>query len=83
MAITYNKQALIDLLGQDGCVSFRVYPGINKEEQIALIFVGVDAEGNNILPVTASEPEGDSLTADGGKIVDEGQMSPPYPAPSL
>ena len=83
LAITYNKQALLDLLGQDGCVSFRVYPGVNKEEQVALIFVGVDADGNNILPVAISEPDEDPSTADGGKIVDEGQMSPPYPAPPL
>ena len=83
LAITYNKQALIDLLGQDGCVSFRVYPGTNKEEQFALIFVAVDADGNNILPVTAGEPDENPSTEDGGKIVDEGQMSPPYPAPPL
>ena len=89
LAITYNKQALIDLFAQDGCVAFRVYPGVNKAEQLALIFVGVDAEGNNILGATTSalsattiEPDEDGAGS-GGILVDEGQMSPPYPAPAL
>ena len=36
-------------LNQADCVSFRTYFGMNEDESVCIIHIGVDAEGNDII----------------------------------
>jgi hypothetical protein len=79
LAITYGKEALTKLLEQEGCEGVRIYPGINKENELTLVFVGINAHGHN-MDTSESTEEAEPLPP---VIIDEGQMSPPYPAQEL
>jgi hypothetical protein len=75
LAITYNKKAIQSLLKQPGCEGIRIYPAINGDNAMTFVLVGVDASGENL--------SGNAMAKDAGSTkVDEGQMSPPYPAPA-
>jgi hypothetical protein len=80
--ITYNKKAIQKLLKDPECAGLRIYPAINAENFMTLVLVGVDEAGDNILASTilASKAKSNSKTVT-TLTVDEGQMSPPYPAP--
>lgn len=57
---TFDADAIRTLLSQDGCVSFRAYYGLNEDNQVCSIFVGVDENNEDIL-------RGDkSIIVDGG-----------------
>jgi hypothetical protein len=44
-----GRDAMIALLHQEGCVGFRYYYALNDTNTKALVFVGVDSEGNDII----------------------------------
>jgi hypothetical protein len=77
VAVTYNKKAIQSLLKQPGCEGIRIYPAINGDNAMTFVLIGVDASGENL--------SGNVMAKDATstKTVDEGQMSPPYPAPAL
>src|SRR5690349_6782202 len=45
----FSKQAMDNILSQEGCTGIRVYYAINREDQTTLIISGVDGNGQNIL----------------------------------
>ena len=79
--ITYNKKAIQNLLKNSDCAGLRVYPAINADNALTLVLVGVDEAGENILESTLLAKTATSKSGTSTKTVDEGQMSPPYPAP--
>jgi hypothetical protein len=46
---TFDASAIQALLNQAGCVSFRCYFGMKEDKAVCAIFVGVDADGKDIL----------------------------------
>ena len=80
ISVTYNKAAMDGLVNLPGCVGIRVYPAVTKENELTFVLVGVDADGENIYG-TAGAKTAKQLTTS-GTVTDEGQMSPPYPAPT-
>jgi hypothetical protein len=64
-AETFDKSAFETLVEENGCTSIRAYLGLDEKKQVRLIFTGVAADGNDILP--------DS----GGAIFEVGNRCPP------
>lgn len=85
LALTYNKLAIQDLLDIPDCIALRLYPSVNSAGQFTMVIAAVNASGDNII----IEPSvgGDENSLISGRVVtgllDEGQASPPYPAPVL
>jgi hypothetical protein len=46
---TFDAAVIQAVLNQAGCVSFRCYFGMKENKEVCAIFVGVDAEGKDIL----------------------------------
>ena len=46
---TFDADAIRTLLSQDGCISFRAYYGLNEDNQVCSIFVGVDENFEDIV----------------------------------
>ena len=45
---TYDSEAFLTLLNQPDCVKVRIHYGMNENNVICAIFVGVDSNGNEI-----------------------------------
>lgn len=66
---TFDAAAVQAILNQPGCVEFRAYYGMKADNSICSIFVGVDAEDNDIL---------NSLNGNGQDVIVEyGKDCPP------
>lgn len=78
LAVTYNKKAIQSIMKIPGVAGLRIYPAINADNALTFVLVGVDESGENIAG-SATMAKGVTTT----NTVDEGQMSPPYPAPAL
>jgi len=52
IALAYDKAAIEEILYQPNCVQLRAYFGETTVGGKALVFVGVDAAGNDILSAT-------------------------------
>ena len=46
---TMGKNILEQVLSQPGCVGMRFYNGINEKGQKTLVYVGIDADGKDLL----------------------------------
>ena len=46
---TFDRGAFDELLSQDGCVGVRIYYGMDKEQEVKLVVVGVDKDDQDIL----------------------------------
>lgn len=89
---SFNKKGVQKILKESGAVGLRIYPGINDDKKLTMILVAFDAAGNNItyteMPVAAKSKTGKPLKnqppekSDDG-LLDDAQVCPPYPAPSL
>lgn len=44
----FGKQAVLNLLNQNGCVGLRIYYGINEQNTPKLVIVGVNSSGDDI-----------------------------------
>ncbi len=44
-----GKAAFTALLEQEGCVGVRYYFGLNGDNESEIVFVGVDADGNDLI----------------------------------
>lgn len=55
------------LLNEDGSVGIRIYYAIDDQDKKQLLLVGVDADGNNLLPQEGSSVE--TVENDGGPII--------------
>jgi hypothetical protein len=49
---TFTAEAINEILAQDGCVSVRIYYGMNEDLKVHSILVGADSSGKDILPST-------------------------------
>src|SRR5689334_14005063 len=47
---SFDRAAFEAVLAQDGCTGLRVYFGMNDEDQVNVIIVGVDSNDNDMLP---------------------------------
>ena len=45
----FDKESVMDVLNQPGCVALRYYNGINEEDKTVLVILGVDQRGHDIL----------------------------------
>lgn len=71
---TFNRTAFEELLSQPGCVSIRAYYGMDENKNVKLLFVGVNANNEDMLPAEGSN-------AGGATIQDVGQRCPPVCPP--
>lgn len=62
-AVYLNKNIILQILNQEGCVGLRSYNAINASQQQTLVMVGVDANGNDMV---------------NGIIADYGSLCPPH-----
>jgi hypothetical protein len=69
---TFDASAFTTLAGEPGCVSIRVYLGMDKDLKVRVLAVGVDLNGEDILPLAGAVKALD----DGGSIVEDGQRCP-------
>jgi hypothetical protein len=53
------------ILAQPGCVGMRFYYGLNEDGQKTLVYVGVDADGNDLVKRAVITSNGDLTLADG------------------
>ncbi|TDO26563.1 hypothetical protein [Sediminibacterium goheungense] len=76
---TFQAQSIRSLLNQEGCESFRIYYGKKENNTICSVLVGVDKNGNDILPTSSLEMR----TEDDGIILEDAFQCPPVcPPPS-
>ena len=61
---TFDASAIKAILDQPGCVSFRAYYGMKENNDMCLVFFGVDANDNNIINSTTG---GEDVIVDWGK----------------
>jgi hypothetical protein len=83
---TFDRSAIDVLLQLPGCVSLRIYFGMEEDEKISLVIVGVDAEGKDILtPISLSSSNLSLASAEASTdsetltdpIVENGTKCPP------
>ena len=78
---TFNKDAIVALANQPLAVGIRIYYGMDENLLVHAILVGVDAQGADILPTTATssatrKAADDDDDGDGG-IEEDGIRCPP------
>lgn len=64
---TFDVAAIKAILDQPGCVKFRSYFGMDEEKKTCLIFVGVNANDEDMVEGVYAQ----------GVIVDKGEKCPP------
>jgi hypothetical protein len=69
---TFEKDKIIDMLNNSGCVGMRLYYGMDSGKKIHALLVGIDSEGKDILP------ENDDP---GNYILERSNRVPPGPTP--
>jgi len=60
-----GRNIIDQILAQPGCVGMRFYYGLNEEGEKTLVYVGVDAEGQDIVKTTVVMSSGALVEADG------------------
>jgi hypothetical protein len=73
---TYDRAAFDALLAQKDCASVRIYYGLNEQDQVHLVIVGVDANGKDILSNDEEGTESKSALSIEGVILDGGARCP-------
>jgi len=56
--VTIGRNIIDQILAQPGCVGMRFYDAINEEGQKTLVYVGIDASGNDMLKQVVVEKGG-------------------------
>jgi len=56
--VTIGRNIIEQILAQPGCVGMRFYDAINEEGRTTLVYVGVDASGNDIMKKVVVEKGG-------------------------
>lgn len=75
MCETFDRDAFDKLLGAKGCQKVRIYFGLDAQQKLSAVIVGVDATGNDMIPANALD--------DTCYIVDDGDKCPEIcPPPS-
>lgn len=73
---TFNRSAIDKLLALSGCVGIRIYTGLDDEDKLHSILVGVNEKGEDLILPSTTE----SLTGE-GEVVEDGLRCPPYCKP--
>lgn len=73
---TFNRAAIENLLANEACAALRIYYGMDENEKVHAIIVGVDENNKDILPVNPLKEE------DGPIIIEVGQRCPPSCPPA-
>jgi hypothetical protein len=60
-----GKDVLTQILNQPGCAGIRFYNGINEKGQKTLVYIGVDAEGKDLIKRTVVQADGKVATING------------------
>ncbi len=63
---TFNISDILSLLQSQGIAGLRLYYGMEEDYSVAAILVGVDEEGNDILPDSSKTDDLTSLIVDQG-----------------
>lgn len=58
------------ILAQPGCVGMRFYYGYNNEGQKTLVYVGIDADGNDLIKQTMVTENGVMMSSEEGIVAD-------------
>jgi hypothetical protein len=69
---TFDKNYIDSVLGQTDCQKLRVYYGMDTDSKVHAIIVGVDSNGNDILPKGSTD----------AYIVEQGERCPADCPPS-
>ena len=60
-----GRNIIDQILSQPGCVGMRFYYGLNEDGIKTLVYVGIDADGKDIVKRTVITSNGDLTIADG------------------
>jgi hypothetical protein len=60
-----GRNIIDHILAQPGCVGMRFYYGLNEDGKKTLVYVGMDADGNDLTKRTVVMSNGDLAVADG------------------
>ena len=72
----FGAESINRVLNEDNSVGLRIYYAIDDEGKKQVLLIGVDAEGNNLLPEEGAAAK--ATTEDGGPIiVDQSVPCPP------
>ncbi len=74
-AFTMGKNILEQILAQPGCAGMRFYNGINEKGQKTLVYVGVDADGKDLVKKTVVLGNG-SLISERAIVADRNDNTP-------
>jgi hypothetical protein len=69
----FGSEIIQQILSEAGCVGVRIYYAVDEKGEKKLLIVGVDGEGNNLLPL-----EGSALDGGGNTIADYSFPCPTY-----
>ncbi len=69
---TFDKDLIVSILNQKGCVEMRAYFGMKDDKSVCLIFVGVDENGVDIVGLADENEHPIDI------IVEDGLRCPPY-----
>jgi hypothetical protein len=75
---TFDRACFDQLLAQDDCTGVRVYFGINDDDQVNLVIVGVNSKNEDILPGENEQP----ILTGGKVIIEDGTRCPDQCPPS-
>ncbi len=64
----FGREAIDALLAQPGCAGIRVYRGLATDGAEQVLIVGIDANGNDLVPAKATDP---------GLVAERGWPCPP------
>jgi hypothetical protein len=72
-SILFDKSLVLDLLNEPNCAGLRIYNAEADDDRLHFVLVGVDANGNNLLPAE------EATTSGSYSLLDDGQRCPGQP----
>jgi hypothetical protein len=75
LAFYMGKTILEKILAQPDCAGIRFYNGINEKGQKTLVYIGIDAEGKDIIKRTVVHEDG-SISTVKGVLADRNGSAP-------
>jgi hypothetical protein len=77
---TVGRNIIDQILAQPGCVGLRFYNAINELGQTTLVYVGVDAQGNDMVKAVVVDAKG-NITEQNAIVAD--RVANPTTTPSI
>ena len=79
---TFEKEAVLQMLNQTGCIAMRIYYGMNDDLKVHAILVGVNASNEDMLPEGILYPVSNVIVENSGELLEESNRCPPNCPPS-